>query len=110
MIPTRLLDQTVTILARDTSGTDDWGRAVETWPEPGVDVRGRLELATGAEETDDQDVQTSRWRLFLKPDVTISGRDRVRADGVTYEVDGPPTVQRTPRGPHHLQVSLRAVQ
>lgn len=104
-----LLTQTITILNRTTGADDDWGRPGETWPEPGTDVPGRFELSAPDEDTDEQDVQIGRHRLILMPDVTLSGRDRVRVDGTLYEVDGPPIVHRTPRGPHHIEAVCRAV-
>lgn len=106
-----LLTEMVTILNRQTGdGDDDWGRPPETWPEPGTDIPGRLELAAPDEGTDEQDVQFGRRRLFLPAGTTISGRDRVRVDGILYEVVGPPIIHRTPRGPHHIEAVCSAVQ
>lgn len=104
----QLLTEQVTLLTRSEGAEDTYGRASETWTE-GSTVNGRLELDTPSEDTDVQDVQVGRYRLFLPPSTSLDGRDRVKVDGVTYELLGPPVVHRTPRGPHHLEAVCRAV-
>ncbi|MGE3835249.1 MAG: hypothetical protein AB7H43_10730 [Acidimicrobiia bacterium] len=103
-----LLTQTVLVHHHSTGADNAYGVAADQW-DAGTSHRARLEQATGSESTVDQDVQASDWRLFLDAGVAIGGRDRVVADGVTYEVVGPPLIQRTPRGPHHVEATLRVV-
>lgn len=104
----QLLTEQVTVLARNEGAIDAYNRPAESWA-ASVTVNGRLELVTPSEGTDEQDVQVGRYRLFVPHDTAISGRDRVKVDGVTYQLLGPPIVHRTPRGAHHIEAVCRAV-
>ncbi len=108
MTITDLLTQTVTVQTHGAGAADEYGNATDTWS-AGVQHKGRVEQRNATEITVDGDVQRSDWLLFLGPEVAIGGRDRVTADGRTFEVVGPPSVARTPRGPHHLEANLRHV-
>lgn len=99
-----LLGQTATIGHRAYDAVDTQGI-----PLPGTTVwsdhPARLEQATG-DVVRDGDVVLSDYRLFLEPGVTIDTLDQVIVDDVTYDVAAPPTVERSPRGAHHLVVHL----
>lgn len=102
----RLFTQIVTVQTRSTGVADDYGNPTEAWS-AGVQYPARIEHADSIEANGDQLVVASRYRAFLPPDAAIGAGDRVvDSDGITYEVDGVPVKQRTPRGPHHIDARL----
>lgn len=107
----RLANQEVEILPFDEGATDEYNNPTPTWPEENVrKTTGWLEQIGERENTDDRNTQITEWTLVIAdPDAELGGRDRVRIDGITYEVIGPPRGPRTPRGRHHLEVRLRHV-
>lgn len=101
-----LLTQTVTVQTRSTGAVDDYGNPTESWS-AGTEYRARLEHSDSTEAQGDQLVVTSRYLLILPADAVIGAGDRVEdEDGNTFEVDGPPIKQRTPRGVHHVEARL----
>jgi hypothetical protein len=101
-----LLTQTVTVTTRATGAADVYGNPAETWGSP-VEYRARLEQQDGVETQGDQLVTTSRYLLVLPAEAVLTAGDRVTdEDGNTFEVDGPPIKQRTPRGVHHIEARL----
>jgi hypothetical protein len=64
-----------------------------------------------SEDTVDADRQSESWTLFVEPDATIDGGDRIEIDGVTYQVDGPPWHARNPRTQieTHIEARVRRV-
>jgi head-tail adaptor len=102
----------VTVL-RAGAGTPKYGNATLDWTDPSMTMTsGWLAQHTSAEP-----VTTGRTTavitdsvLFLPPETDITERDRVEVDGRTYAIDGVPVKARTPRGVHHLEVKLRAVE
>lgn len=104
-----LLTQTVTVLDRSEGAVDDYGNPVVTFSS-GTDYLARLEQTAGTEITSGRETLVADWTLYLPPDAEIHGGSRVLADGVTFEVIGPPAKQRTPRGVHHIQANLRHVE
>lgn len=112
-IPVRLLTQTVDIVtAGTTTVTDDEGNATRAAAGT-VNVPARIEreqsLADNAETSDGPVAAVTKWLLIVGPEVTIGMHDQVVSEGVTFEVDGPPVVQRTPAGVHHIEARLRLV-
>lgn len=102
----QLLTQTVTVTSRAVGAVDDYGNPAETWGNP-TDYQARLEHSDSVESNGDQLVVTSRYLLVLPADAIVGAGDRVTdEDGTTYEVDGPPIKQRTPRGVHHIEARL----
>ncbi len=81
----------------------DWSSATETTAKGWVSQSSRSEVIDGRE------AQVSSWVLFLHPDAVLDGLDRVRWEGITFEVDGPPNPAWTPRGLHHYEAPLRVV-
>lgn len=85
-------------------GTDKrWDTATETT------VKGWVSQQSRSEVVDGREAQVSGWVLFLHPTATITGKDRVEWEGITFEVDGPPNPAYSPRGLHHYEVPLRVV-
>jgi len=102
----RLLTQPVTIHRRTMGGTNADGNPTATYVL--VHTIGRIDQVT----TDDRaggDRRVTGWRLYLAPDVTVTGGDRVESGGVIFEIEGDPWLAYTPRGPHHWEVELRQV-
>ena len=105
-----LLTQTVTVVRRNAGAEDRYGNATDEWA-AGVEHPARLTQVAGSEATAGRDAQISDWKLYLEADVEIDGSDRVvDEDGRTFEVVGPPTVARTPRGVHHVEARLRHIE
>jgi hypothetical protein len=103
---TTMLTQLVTVTTRTTGAVDDYGNPTSSWGAP-VTYRARLEHNDSLESNGDQLVVATRYRLILPPSAVIGAGDRVTdEDGITYEVDGPPLKQRTPRGVHHIDARL----
>lgn len=82
----------------------DWSAAA-SWA-----TKGWLARADQSEDQDGRDALISGWVLRLPVGTDITGRDRVRVDGTTYELDGPPNRPWTPRGEHHVRCRLRLVE
>lgn len=103
-----LLTQDVELLTRSDGAVDDYGSPVPGWTSRGT-VRGFVQPVAADEVMAGADTQRASFRAFLPADADVSGLDRVVVDGVTYEVLGPPLPHRTPRGVHHLEVTLEVV-
>jgi hypothetical protein len=74
-------------------------------------VMGWLEQISGSEvESPTRDAQVSTHRFFCADGSDIFSTDRLVVDGLTFDVDGPSAAVWTPRGGHHLEVSLRYVE
>ena len=105
----RLMVQAVTILtpgaatSRYGDTAKNWAAATET------ETRGWISQRARTENLDGREAQVTGWVLYLPPATTITGRDRLLWGDLTFEVDGPVLPAYTPRGLHHLEVSLRAV-
>lgn len=98
----RLLNQTctLTLVTPGAGAADGMGDPTDTtttatfrcWLSQATSAR------TGAEITRNENVQSQSLDLYLEPAAAaLDGYDRVTVDGVTYEVDGPPIVERNPR-------------
>lgn len=114
-----LLGQEMTVLRQTPGGfnnlnqavtSDAEGNPVETENEVGP-YRCRLEPVSIAELPAGSTLQESVHYLFLFPDTPLDGSDRVRVEGKTYEVIGPPRAQPGLAGdPHHLVATLRLLE
>jgi len=103
-----LLVRDVTILRPGTitDRTDtvaDWSTATSTH------TNGWLAQRSAAEVLDNRTAGVTGWTLVLPGGTDVRRTDRVTIDAVTYEVDGDPNPAWTPRGEHHVEVSLRRV-
>lgn len=103
-----LLDQDVTVLTA-VSSADRYGGTNKTgWTES--TVKGWVSQRSGSETNELREAQVSTWVLYLHPEATIDGIDRVRWGGLTFEVDGPTNPAHRPgSGLHHFEVPLRVV-
>jgi hypothetical protein len=105
-----LLTQDVTILTAQTV-ENRYGRTEKDWsltPTSSV-VKGWVSQTSRSEVTGEREAQVASWVLYLHPDATITGLDRVEWEGITFEVDGPPNPARTPGVLHHYEVPLRVI-
>lgn len=93
------------------SATDQWDNPVDDWD------AATSTATTGwlAQNTTDEPAALGRSEsltfdavLMLEPDEQINAKARVTVDGDAYEVAGRPTLARTPRGLHHIEVPLRS--
>ncbi|MDX3712735.1 hypothetical protein PV733_28110 [Streptomyces europaeiscabiei] len=100
---------TVTVLTRpqvtkdrQNNRTFDWSAAVRTA------YKGRTEPLSGSETVQQSDQVITYLTCFLPPSAAVTEYDRAEVDGVTYEVDGKPEVQRG-HGPLALLAYKRVV-
>jgi hypothetical protein len=102
----------VTIL-RPTVTTGVYGDENRDWSNPTTTTTtgwlGPVSSSEPVERGRDQLVTTTDV-LMLEPTEAVDVIDRIIVDGITYEVNGHPVRARTPRGVHHLEVPLRAVE
>ena len=109
MIPAGLLVHAATWVAPGTD-IDAYGNTVPDWDAAtSTAIRCRVEQASRDETSDEtRDALVSTWRLYAN-ETGITGRDRVVALGLTFEVDGPPALVADGAGTHHLEATLRVV-
>lgn len=104
-----LLAHDVTILTPSTEA-DRYGGTNKDWTNPtSSTVKGWVSQQSGTEIIDGREAQVSTWILYLHPDASVSGKDRVVWEGLTFEVDGPVHPAWKPGGLHHYEVPLRVV-
>ncbi len=109
MTLTSLLVHDVTILT-PAEDTDRYGNTVKNWDNATpTTVKGWVSQSSQTEDSDHREAQVSEWRLFLHPNASITGADRVVWEGITFEVVGPANPAWSPAGRHHLEVPLRVV-
>lgn len=98
-------------IARRVAGTPDrYGNDTPTYAEPGLPLAAWLEQTQAREITVGADTAISDWLLGLPSNPDLAHRDRVLADGATYEVVGRPELQRQPGGSvHHVEARLRLI-
>jgi hypothetical protein len=113
MLPPEVASQTVTRL-RAPVATDTHGDAYTNWDSPvTLTISGcSVQPVTGDEYNLGRESVTSRWNLFAPPGADLRSSDRVRHDGVDYEIDG--SVQKwadtTGAGLDHLFCLLKKVE
>lgn len=109
MTLTSLLVHDVTVLTA-TATTTRYGDTGKDWTDPlQTTVKGWVSQRTQTEDHDQREAQVSDWVLFLHPDESLTGLERVVWEGITFEVEGPANPAWTPRGLHHYEVPLRVV-
>ena len=107
---TGLLARPATIL-RAVTAEDRYGNTVLDWSDPAsTPVRGWLAQSSGTEDRDRRDAAVSTWVFVMPAGTDVTALDRVHIDPVTYELAGPPNEAWTPRGPHHIEATLRLVE
>lgn len=116
-LPPEIANQTVTRL-RASSTTDAHNNSVTSWADPetatisGCSVQPLVTRGEDGEVNLGRESIVSRWNLWAPPDADLKSSDRVRHDGIDYEVDG--SVQKwtdtTGDGWDHLYVILKRVE
>lgn len=105
----RLLDQDVTVIAQGASTRDTEGRDTTPWTDQAT-YKGRAEQLKGTENITPPGAQVGDWIIFLESAAVLDGKNRLRVDGVTFELVGPPERHRIPqRGVHHVEALARVV-
>lgn len=98
------------ILTRGVVGAADrYGNATATFSGDDEAVKGWLSQTSRTENLDGREAQIEETVLFLAAGSDVTGVDRVTIDSVSYMVDGPPRRAWTPRGEHHVELTLRQV-
>jgi head-tail adaptor len=104
--------ETVTIIRRQQTGTDQYGEPVYEWQDDHQVGYCLFQPADGSEDRSlTGDVVTKRWVLDAPFDADIKSTDRVKRNGTVYQVQG--YVQRwtSPTGwLNHLRVKLERVE
>src|SRR5690606_25184698 len=111
----RLLYQDIEILRRVGSSEDARGYAGQRSidHQPVYTVKGRVAtIREGGRREGKPDMESGslRARLYLQSDADVRTDDRVRVEGVTYHVIGPPMPIAGRRGIHHIEADLEAVK
>lgn len=107
---TGLLNRTITVNGWTETGTDGGGQSTGSFGSKGT-VKGRIDPKVTPDEVDGPDVNpiiSAYVAITAIPGFTISERDTMVADGVTYEVLGLATLYGRSI-PHHLEIDLRRV-
>ena len=86
----------------------DWATATSEAVKAWISQRNRTE-DPGTSGTGGRQGELSDWVVYFQPDVDITAGDRVVYDGDTFDVIGKPLPGKTPRGPHHLECTVRLV-
>lgn len=103
-----------TLLVRDvviqTAGTtvDRYNNTIADWSAPTErSAKAWLAQTENGEVFDHRDATV--WSFTATLDITaeLQPYERVVIDGQVYEVVGRPNVAHTPRGPHHIEATLR---
>lgn len=97
----------VTIERASTSADDAFGNPTNAWTAVAEDVPATVQPASSAEQLNNQDTVTTRYRMHCGPTVDVTSFDRVIWRDVTYQIDGD-VEQHSRRGvPHHQEMFLR---
>lgn len=109
MLPPYVVPDEATWLEPATA-TDDYGNEVPDWDGATENtIRVWIEEASTTEQRDGRDTITSRW-LLLTNELGITAHARIVHNDRTFEIDGEPSILRTPSGPHHLEATLLLVE
>lgn len=87
---------------------DRYGDAIFDWDHPTVrTIKGWVSQTASLVTNDHRVGVSTNTSLVVAADEAITVYDRVEIDGETFTIDGDPHVAWTPRGPHHMEVSLK---
>jgi hypothetical protein len=90
---------------------DRYGNSIPDWVHPTTTLTmGWLAQQGGSEDRQRRDAEVSNWSLVLPAEIELSALDRVIIGTTTYELVAPPNEAWTPRGPHHIEATLRLVE
>lgn len=92
----------------DTGGTDDYGNPVPSSTTAEL-VYGYMQQAARSELQNDRDVETEQALVVLPAGVNVDALVQVVADGIVWQVDGPPWSVRVPTDnrEHHVELTAR---
>jgi hypothetical protein len=113
MLPPEIASEIVTRL-RGIAGTDSHNNAWTDWDNPATaTISGcSVQPLIGDEFNLGRESVTSRWNLWAPVDADLRSSDRIRHNGIDYEVDG--SVQKwtdtTGNGWDHLFAILKRVE
>jgi head-tail adaptor len=110
MIDADLLPHTITVIT-PTLTTDSYGNTVQSWATPAErQVIAYVRPAPASEDIVDRNTVTAVWQVHTN-DQAITALNRIRHNGVVYEVDGRPlTWDKAPDGKTgHTKLLLRRV-
>lgn len=105
-----VVDATILRAGTRTSRTDeelaDWSDTTST------NVKGWRSQEATSEPTGPGRllVSVTREVFYVPADTDVTEHDRIAIDGVTFDIAGKPRTARTPRGEHHLELTLVAVE
>lgn len=101
-----LMVRPVTVLTASTR-TDGFGQSTLDWSTTtSTGTTGWLAQTSSIENRDGREATVTDLKLVLPPGTVISALNRVSIDGRTYRVSSEPVSAWTPRGEHHIEVSL----
>lgn len=103
-----LLINMCTVSRYTDGGIDAYGHQVKKWSNHLTSQPCRLQAQTAREVIADKEVVLADYKLFL-PTVSITERDRVTMNGITYEVLAVKPIQNG-SSEHHLECDLRVVR
>jgi hypothetical protein len=105
-------DSPAVVRLRATTRTDSYGDTAEDWTLPSwLALPEALVQDRTSTETDGSGRSITRTeKVLLHPGaLDLTARDRVELDGVTYRIEGEPSVRRGLRGASHTTAVLRRV-
>lgn len=107
---TTLLVRNVTVITAGAR-TDAYGDSQSNWATATeVDTTGWMAQQSSIENREGRNATSSTLVLTLPAGTAITARDRVRIDGIVYELIGEPMSAWTPAGEHHIECYLGLVR
>lgn len=103
-----LFTQTATLVSMVEGATDPYGQPTESWDDIGT-AKTFMQPTNAQERQVGSSTQIATFKAFMPAGTPVDGLDRIRVDGTTYNILGPPLPHRTPAGVHHLQLMLEVV-
>lgn len=102
------LGRTVEILVNAGSTKDSGGQTVADW-QVETTTQGRIDASGGNEKTGMAQGTINNLRAMLPPEITVTGKHRLRCDGVTYDVESVERITGAGGALHHLTLTLKRV-
>jgi hypothetical protein len=95
-MPRRLGDQSITILRAGTT-TDSHNDGVPDWDTPSSTIISNcyVEQGTTDEQLINRDTVEILWTVYAPPGIDVLATDRIVFEGITYDIDGQPGVNRS---------------
>lgn len=99
------LRDTVSVVRAATSASPDGGDPIPNWGAATVtDYAGEFQPLSSTEDIVAQQRTNSTHRAFLPAATDVKATDRLRHNGLDYEVDGTPEDWRPGGRAHHVEV------